>query len=403
MKYIISILTLFFTFSLLNAQIKYEKGYYINNEGIKKEGYIKNSDWQYNPSSFRFKSSENSDYVKLNKTEIQEFKIYPNKIYRKFEIPIDTSANFSPTKYSRKRLPEYKEDIYLLELLIDGELKLYVYKTEEFKRFFYEIDNELIPLEYKKYTNELGKVYENTAFRQKLKNNFNCNNKLSSKIDKLPYKEKSLVSFFNELAICKNLKSTQLIEYSKPQILITPRANIRSSYLSIRHDNFWDTDLDWQTLPSIGLEFEYVVPFNKNKWSLIAEPTFNYYESDNSGEQERESTAKTVSVRYSSIELPVGFRYSIFLNDKSKIFINPFFSMDYVLVGENSFKRMPTFPSLDLEIGTFIGFGTGIGYKRNRLSIELRAQGLRETFVSYVAWQTSFNTVSAHIGYTIFD
>lgn len=40
-----------------NAQTKFEKGYYINNKGIKFEGYIKNSDWKNTPKKIEFKQT----------------------------------------------------------------------------------------------------------------------------------------------------------------------------------------------------------------------------------------------------------------------------------------------------------------------------------------------------------
>ncbi|NQX83980.1 MAG: class I tRNA ligase family protein [Mycoplasmataceae bacterium] len=44
-----------------NAKIKFEQGYFINNQGVKIECLIKNTDWRNNPSNFLHKLSEKGD------------------------------------------------------------------------------------------------------------------------------------------------------------------------------------------------------------------------------------------------------------------------------------------------------------------------------------------------------
>ena len=54
MKNLLVISFLFYlTFSY--SQITFEKGYFISNDGIKTECFIKNLDWRNNPTEFEYK------------------------------------------------------------------------------------------------------------------------------------------------------------------------------------------------------------------------------------------------------------------------------------------------------------------------------------------------------------
>ena len=43
---------------LLQAQTKFEKGYFVDNSGQRTEVLIKNLDWKNNPTEFEFKKNE---------------------------------------------------------------------------------------------------------------------------------------------------------------------------------------------------------------------------------------------------------------------------------------------------------------------------------------------------------
>ena len=60
MKKLLLIL-LAFTLQLFSAQIKFEKGYLITNNGERKEILIKNKDWLNNPTEFTYKIAESTE------------------------------------------------------------------------------------------------------------------------------------------------------------------------------------------------------------------------------------------------------------------------------------------------------------------------------------------------------
>ncbi|MGL6126113.1 MAG: hypothetical protein ACRC05_03280, partial [Chryseobacterium artocarpi] len=50
----------FLSITSIYAQVKYEKGYIINNDNVKTEVLIKNKGWVSNPDSFSYKKDDNA-------------------------------------------------------------------------------------------------------------------------------------------------------------------------------------------------------------------------------------------------------------------------------------------------------------------------------------------------------
>jgi len=140
----------------------------------------------------------------------------------------------------------------------------------------------------------------------------------------------------------------------------------------------------------VGIEAEFILPFNKNKWAFIVEPTYQYYKSEN--------TKNHVKADYKSIEFPLGIRHYFFLNKNSKIFING--SLIYAFSSNSSIdfeyrKNLEVKPSPNLAFG--------LGYKHNdKYSLEIRSQTSRQILDNYITWSSGYKTVSIIFGYSIF-
>ena len=65
-----------------------------------------------------------------------------------------------------------------------------------------------------------------------------------------------------------------------------------------------------------GVETEFILAFNKNKWGVTIEPTYQYYKS------EKKPSDVEAKLNYTSVEIPIGIRHYFYLSEKSKIFIN---------------------------------------------------------------------------------
>ena len=132
------LLALFISAFAMNSysQIIFEKGYYINNEGHKMEGLVKNVDWQSNPTKFDFKRTEKSKKKTKTIQSVKEFGVYNISKYVRSTVNIDRSSE-DTDDLSLERKPIFKEEILFLKVLVDGEYTLFHYSDHNLKRYFY--------------------------------------------------------------------------------------------------------------------------------------------------------------------------------------------------------------------------------------------------------------------------
>ena len=103
--------------------------------------------------------------------------------------------------------------------------------------------------------------------------------------------------------------------------------------------------------------------------------------------------------------MPIGIRYYLFFRDGSKLFFN----LNYVnVVSTKSEIRFKDAVGLKLEGGNRLNlvagnnFAFGIGYKKNKTSIELRYGHNRELLTNNFNWNASYSSCSLIMGYTLF-
>lgn len=377
------------------SQISFEKGYYIDNSNQKTNCLIKNIDWKNNPTQFEYKLSENSESKKKTIESIKEFGINNISKYVRSIVNIDRSSE-DIKKLSYDRNPIFKEEKLFLKVLIEGKANLYLLEDGNLRRFFFNKENsaieQLIFKSYKTPNNQIGK---NNRFKNQLWNNLKCPNLKINKVENLSYQKNDIVDFFVEYNECNGEKNTNYEEKQKKDLFnLSIRPGFNNSSLSVQNSIYSsrDTDFDNEFGFRFGIEAEFIMPFNKNKWSLIIEPTYQYYKS------EKETRNRNVKADYKSIEIPVGIRHYFFLNENSKMFVNGSFIFDF---SNNSIVDYSI--GTDLEIKTRNNFAFGIGYKYNdKYSLELRYQTSREVLSDYIAWSSDYNTFSVIFGYSFF-
>jgi len=379
------------------AQISYEKGYYVDDSDQKVDCLIKNTDWRNNPTEFKYKLSENSDVVSTSIKAVKEFGIYNVSKYLKSKVKIDRSSEFID-ELSNQRAPFLEEEVLFLKVLVEGSTNLYEYIDGNLKRYFYSKNNVTIDqLIYKRYKNSNGKVAKNNRYKQQLWSDLKCPNLKIDKIKKTGYYKNDLISFFVEFNECNN---QEYINYDKKQkrdifnLSIRPGFNYSSLSIENNDSNFRNTEFDNDFGFRFGVEAELIIPFNKNKWSIIVEPTYQQFKTEKKTENGRQNAV----VDYKSIELPVGIRHYFFLNEDDKLFINGLFIIDFSGNSAISFDR-----SGDLEIYSLENFALGLGYKHNnRYSLELRYHTRRELLNGFLFWRSDYSALSIIFGYSLF-
>ena len=404
-KQLLLLLTVIFSLSGY-SQISFEKGYYINNTEQKIDCLIKNIDWNNNPTHFEYKLSENSESINADIKFVKEFGIYNNSKYIRRTVKIDRSSK-NINNLSSDVNPFFLEEVLFLKVLIEGKSNLYLYKNDELQRFFYTKDNATIEqLVYKKYLDADNEVRTNNLFKQQLWIDLKCPTIGVNKVEHLEYKKSSLINFFIEYNTCDNLDFINYERKEKKDLFnLTFRMHLNNSSLSLQNSSSnFNTDFGNESSLGFGVEAEYILPFNKNKWSLSLEPTFQYFKSENTTNVSNVSGGKLIgTVDYSSIELPISIRHYFFLNQNSKIFINASLIYDFSSKSSIEFKRANNTNYDSLEIKTGNNFGFGMGYKfKGKYSLEMRYQTSRNILGDYVYWNSDYSKLSLILGYSLF-
>ena len=391
------------------AQIEFEKGYYINNSGEKINCQIKNIDWKNNPTQFEYRLSENNEPQKETIKSVKEFGIQSASKYIRSTVNIDRSSN-NINDLSIDKNPIFNEEELFLKVLIEGKSCLYEYVEGNLIRYFFKDENAAIEqLVYKKYlikgiSNNIG---VNNRFRQQLFVSLKCPSFEMKKMEGLSYRKNDLVRLFKEYNKCQN---NDFVDFEKKgkrdAIHLTIRPRLNSSSLQIESfgiNSFRGDDFGNKASLGIGLEAEYIFPFNKNKWSVLLEPTYQHFKMEKTtDEQDVAGGTLTRKLHYKSIEIPVSVRHYLYLSKNSTIFVNASLVLDFNSKSSIEFIRNEGSELSPLEITSGSNLAFGIGYKQNdKYSIEMRGQTKR-SILNYPNYSSAYQTFSVILGYSLF-
>ena len=399
-------ITLFFAllFSILAfSQINFEKAYFIDNADNRTDCLIKNVAWRSNPSSFEYKTDESSAIKTAMIKDVKSFEIINQVKYLRSTVQIDKSSN-DLDHLSTLEAPVYVEEQLFLKELVHGKASLYKFQNGNLVRFFYQMgDGAIDQLVYKMYKVESINYRYNTAYKQQLKKNLNCA-EMNGKIDRIEYKEKPLTEFFINYNNCIDPASKQTVSKTNSDsfnINIRPRVNFSSVTLKNEPQSL-TADMGSKTNFGVGLELEYVLPFNKNKWALIVEPTYQYFKAENTLDVTFVSGGKMITtVDFKSIELPFGIRHYMYIDQKSKLFINAQYVLDFSMGASIKTVRSDgsVYLGIDNKVKTYPRYAAGVGYNYNdKFGVEIR-QLFGKTKFGY--WGASYNTTALIFSYRI--
>lgn len=376
------------------AQIRFENGYFISNEGVRTDCLIKNIDWQNNPKEFLYKINKDSEIKSANISGVAEFGVLNQSKYKRFDVDIDQSTE-EINALSNTESPEFKKEQVFLKVLIEGKASLYLYESKTLKKYFMSTDSlKIEQLIFKSYLTPEGLVATNNTFRKQIWNNLRCSDIEMSRVEAANYKQKELIRLFATYNNCQNSSSTKFDSRVKKDLYnlsIRPGINWSSVFISNSALSSSGSALEKRMSIRLGLENEFVLGFNKNKWAILFEPVFQYFKSEGM------YLAKKTSIDYKSIEFQAGIRHYMFLNNTSKMFLNgnviydlPFSSIVAVEGGE------------DLEITSRINSAVGMGYKyKDKYGVELKYMFNRNVLGGYTFWGSKYKTIAIVFSYTI--
>ncbi|MDX6180584.1 PorT family protein [Flavobacterium sp. Fl-77] len=398
-------------YAFANAQISFEKGYFISNDEIKTECFIKNIDWYNNPVDFSYKVDANDGNIKIQTiANVKEFGIENGATYKRANIKVDISSNKLENLSSIKN-PIWRDEVAFLKVLVQGKASLYYYTNKDISRFFYETTNTPIEqLVYKEYlfTNnetDAKSIEENNYYKQQLYNNISNENTNLGEIKKLNYKTDQLVKYFLKYNNVDAKTIEKTLTSKKSIYLLKVTAGASSSSLTVNGAGgsygFKDAEYDNKIGLKIGLEGEYILPFNKNKWSLFINLVYQKYEDTQeygvvTGINNGVVFQYPSEVKYSGLQLPIGLRHYFFLNNNSKIFINAGYALN--INGKFSLKSKPI--NIDGKSGGNILYGIGYDFK-SKINAEIRVNANRNLLRYYNAFYTDYNTIDLMLSYTL--
>lgn len=398
--------------STVFGQVNFEKGYYIDNNNQKIDCFIKNYDWQNNPTGIEYKLTENSETVREEMLSIKEF-VIPGEL--KF-IRADVKVDRSPTDLSflsSTRNPIWSQEVQFLKVLIEGNATLYLFQDHNLKRYFYSVSDTLIQqLIFKEYVTlniDHNKSFgTNSDYQYQLSKDVSCKNAGGLTPEEVKYEEKSLLKYFKTYNECEaspvteyiSAKSTKKTPDNEKRETLKLKVNPGLNYTSMSFSdvNYPEhiTDFGNKLTFQFGISTEYILPFNNNKWGILIEPTFQYYNS------EVMNSYGAGEIHFKSIEFPFGLRHYFFLNNSLKLFVDGFLIPGIAL----NFNSTVTIPLGGNSIGikeiqstNSAAFGFGTEYKK--ISVEIRYYTNRDLLHDYQNYDVHYQRLAAIIGFRI--
>jgi len=373
------------------AQIEYEKGYFIDNNQVRVECLIKNSDWKNNPTSFEYRLDA-SDQPKLASIDgVKEFAIEGSSKYVRADIMIDRSSDkLFEMDYDKE--PDWHPERQFLKFLVEGSASLLRFADGNLERFFYQVNDTTRQLIYKKYLPESGEALENNAFRQQLWIDVRCGNTPTQVYKGIDYNKRDLMRYFKDYARCRGEEQTDYTQKKDKNIFhmkVTPGMSYSSMSLRDSYNRNKTLNMDFKNTLNfrIGIEGEFILPFNRNKWSIVVEPNYQAYSST--------ATLKgnSYTTTNNAIEIPVGVRYYSFLTNESRIFANAF-------VNTNLPRNDASVAGF--EITTTVNFMGGAGFEFKKLSAEIRYYWNGDVLNEVLYFDGKYARLSFILGYRLF-
>ncbi len=389
------------------SQIDFEKGYFIDESNQRTECLIKNVDWYYNPTGFDYKLTPDGPVEEADIQSVKEFGIGDLTRYVRADVKIDYSGN-SINELSTNKNPEFKQELLFLKVLIDGEASLFLYNGTNITRFFYKMkDSDINQLIYKQYLVDDGYAH-NYTFRQQLYADMKCKTMEERDFTAIKYVENDLKRVFTKFNSCTN--SDYISFYETKQLKdffnLSLRPGVTMGKLSMENSesSLKNTDFGNSLSFRLGAEAEFLLSSNKNKWGIIAEPTYRYYKAEQTSESSLSGGVLISKVDYKSIELPVGVRHYFYLNDQSKLFANIVYVFDFAFNSSLKNTRNDGSIASTLELKSRGNFAFGAGYKyQDRYSIEIRYNTNRDTMSNYVVWNSEYSSLNVIFGISLFN
>ena len=386
------------------AQVRFEPGFYLDNQGMRTEGWIKNTGWKTNPIRIQFRTTEDGPVKKIPLDSLRGFALTDGPRYERHRVRVDRSTDLERAlDYDRQ--PKFSEETVLLRTLAGGAATLYEYHDDEVTRFFFRLAETAPPeaLVYKKYLRNDGTLGENKQFRQQLRNALVDCPAVADDTEDLRYQRGPLLRLFGAYNRCVSPDASAFEEGTKRgSISLTPRFGYR--FGNIRNAS----EVAYADLSTVspGIELEYTFGDEQRRWSVVLEPAYQSVAGTDTTLTLLRSTA--TELRLTALDLPLLLRRYFYGTADWRFFVNvgAVSTLPFNSAATSTSLSRSTLPNqvpevTVREIEFYQGLVAGAGVQFGRLNAELRFYPRRNVLWRFNESRADYQSFDLRVGYRL--
>lgn len=370
----------------------YQPATLTTNDGNTLEGQVNYKNWKKNPATIQFRKNETSAVESYGVKDLKSFTVSGDR-YISSIVDVDYRSEIGAYITTESNIITRRDTVFL-QALVTGTKSLYQY-YDDIEHFYIAKNDTFELLRYKKYisvTSATGRIYlYNRDFAVQLEQYFDGCESFSSGVSKAKYQARALQNVFARYYKCAakapdfvQKKETEKSEFGIIAGVSNTTFKISSSApLTVLSRTKFSSSLNFAG----GAFFEIVFPRQRGKMSFNNELMYASYATQG---LDRVNTTPTryeeqsFDFAYSYLKLNTMLRYKFLMNNNSAIFINGGISNGFVVTEKNRRVHYQKFNEnydrttvsddyLDSRVYE-LGILAGIGFKKNRFSVEVRAE-----------------------------
>jgi hypothetical protein len=170
-------------------------------------------------------------------------------------------------------------------------------------------------------------VATNDDYKKQLLTNFYTHGVTMADLQDIKYSNRDLERLFIKINESSGSGFTNFEDKKKDVFNLTLKPGVNFNNLSVQSEVSVSIIqiLIWNKTSGLEWKLNSFFHFSETSLEYLMEPSYQYYQAEHPASLERFSS----EVNYQSIEFAGGLRHYFFLNDKSKIYINPLFVYDF--------------------------------------------------------------------------
>jgi hypothetical protein len=378
---------LFLTFSQsVIAQTDFKSGYFINNDGEKVSCLILEEKWKNNPTTFFYKLDKSGDIQTGNLKDIKAF-------------GVDSLFKFVRKD---KFLPrETLDQPVFLNVLLEGKVSVYHYRSKSANVFFYKKDGEktIYELQYRYSARRVGDAVTQNKFRGQLYEAFGSNKLDLEKIKNVKYNRNDILNIVSEYNTDTNVIYSKFYKASKEKVNMYFKVGAGSTPIVIDNTSIGEfPSFGNDTGLRIGFEMEYFIPNTSEKWAVTASPMVKFISAERENISS-EGEEFTDTFDYAAIEMQFGGRYYFnSAESKTRLYANAGFFVEIPVNSTMNFLGKDS----DVGIGSILNAYVGVGFQYQRFGIEFSYLPYTYLIETSNEFSAEFDTVAFQLTYSLF-